>query len=365
MLIALAMSCKQRVSTDDAHPLLVYDDGSGATLVSEAKEWPAKRATIIAGMEGAMGKLPDRNAAEPFDLRFHDSLVTDLYTRYGITFSAAKGEPVPAYLYVPREMKQGEKIAAMLALHPTGDAGKKITDGGGKLGRAYAKELAERGYVVIAPDYPSFGDLQHHDFSADRYSSGTMQGIFNHMRCVDLLQSLEYVDRERIGVIGHSLGGHNAMFVGAFDPRLKVVVSSCGWTLMDYYDIGEAAIARYGGRLGPWAQDRYMPLLRDKYQLNGELFPFDFDGVIAAIAPRHFVSVSPLNDSNFDVEGVRKGIESARVVYDLLNASDKLQVWYPDAAHDFPAEYRLKAYRVIDEILNHSPIYDEIRNENG
>src|SRR5690606_15943086 len=105
-------------------------------------------------------------------------------------------------------------------------------------------------------------------------------------------------------VIGHSLGGHNALFVGAFDERLKVVVSSCGWTLMDHYDIGEQASAQYGGRLGPWAQDRYMPLLRDKFQLDGERFPFDFDEVIAALAPRHFLSVSPVNDSNFDVEGV-------------------------------------------------------------
>ena len=54
-----------------------------------------------------------------------------------------------------------------------------------------------------------------------------MKGIFNHMRCVDLLQAREDVDHERIGVLGHSLGGHNAIFLGAFDIRLKVIVSSC------------------------------------------------------------------------------------------------------------------------------------------
>ena len=43
-----------------------------------------------------------------------------------------------------------------------------------------------------------------------------MKGIFNHMRCVDLLQSREEVDPARIGVIGHSLGGHNSMFVAAY-----------------------------------------------------------------------------------------------------------------------------------------------------
>lgn len=359
------LSCQGKNTTASTEDTTAGDNNRNTALVTTASDWPARRASIIDGMEEAMGTLPAWDATLAPTIRKTDSLTTDVYTRYTITFDAAEGEPVPAYLYVPRERKPGQKVAAMLALHPTGNLGKKLTDGQGKPHRAYAKELAERGYVVIAPDYPSFGDLADHDFTTDRYASGTMQAIFNHMRCVDLLQSLDYVDDQRIGVIGHSLGGHNALFVGAFDERLKVVVSSCGWTLMDHYDIGEQASARYGGRLGPWAQDRYMPLLRDKFQLDGERFPFDFDEVIAALAPRHFLSVSPVNDSNFDVEGVRKGIASASAVYKILDAEGNLTVWYPDAAHDFPPEFRLRAYRFIDTVLKHAPVYDEIRNKNG
>jgi pimeloyl-ACP methyl ester carboxylesterase len=179
------------------------------------------------------------------------------------------------------------------------------------------------------------------------------------MRCVDLLQAREDVAPDRIGVIGHSLGGHNAMFVGAFDTRLKVIVSSCGWTLMDYYDIGEGAAKKYGGRLGPWAQDLYMPLLYDQYNLDAERIPFDFDEVIAALAPRAFFSNSPLNDSNFDEKGVRKGIAAASEVYRFLEAEDNLQVRYPQAEHDFPPEVRLQAYRFIDKILGHTPSHTE------
>jgi predicted dienelactone hydrolase len=175
------------------------------------------------------------------------------------------------------------------------------------------------------------------------------------MRCVDLLQAREDVDPERIGVIGHSLGGHNAMFVGAFDPRLKVMVSSCGWTLMDYYDVGEEAAEKYGGRLGPWAQERYMPLLREQYHLEAERIPFDFDEVIAILAPRAFFSNSPLNDSNFDVGGVREGIAAASEVYRFLGAEDHLQARFPEAEHDFPPEVRQEAYRFIDNILKHTP----------
>ncbi|MEX1137015.1 MAG: alpha/beta fold hydrolase, partial [Balneolales bacterium] len=300
-------------------------------------EWEKKRFQIIEGMEQAMGKLPDRTDLPPLDVQIIDTLEADTYNRMTISFAVAENERVPAFLYIPFRKRISEKLPAMLVLHGTGAPGKKLVDGSSPLAnRAHAKELAERGYVVIAPDYPSMGDLKDYDFENDRYGSGTMKGIFNHMRSVDLLQDREEVDPERIGVIGHSLGGHNAMFAGAFDTRLKVIVSSCGWTLMGHYRVSTG--------LGPWAQNLYMPMLRDKYDLDAEKIPFDFHEVIAALAPRSFFSNSPLHDSNFEVKGVRKGIAAASEVYDFLEANDNLQVRYPDAEHDFPTEVRLEAY---------------------
>lgn len=336
--------------------LLKISDHSGERPIKNKKEWQQRREKILLGMQEAMGRLPDRSGFSPITMEVKDTLKQKHYSRFTIHVTAAENEIVPAYLYLPTDARRNEKRAAMLVLHGTGDPGKELVDGKSDLAnRAHAKELAERGYVVIAPDYPSMGELKDYDFDRDRYESGTMKAIFNHIRCVDLLQTLPNVDPDRIGVIGHSLGGHNAMFVGALDQRLKVVVSSCGWTLMDYYNIGEEGSRRYGGRLGPWAQDRYMPLLREKFNLDGSLIPFDFDEVIAAIAPRPFFSNSPLNDANFDVEGVKKGVASAKKVYALLGAEENLRVYYPDAGHDFPTDVRLKAYRFIDEVLRHKP----------
>lgn len=334
-----------------------FDDQGGVKRVRSVKDWEIKRKQILLGMQEAMGELPDRQDDQEFNVVITDSVRRDDHTRLTIHFLAAENEWVYAYLYVPSGANSGQKFPAMLALHGTGLPGKMYVDGEtSKPNRAYAKELAQRGYVVIAPDYPSMGDAKDHDFDQDRYVSGTMKGIFNHIRCVDLLQSLDCVDTARIGVIGHSLGGHNAIFAGAFDNRLKVVVSSCGWTLMDNYDIGEIALTQYGGRLGPWAQDRYMPLLRTKFGLDPEKIPFDFDGVIAAIAPRAFFSSSPVHDANFDVDGVRKGIAEVKRVYRFLNVGDHLRVIYPDAEHDFPAEAREEAYAFIDQILKKQPV---------
>jgi acetyl esterase/lipase len=326
--------------------------------ITKKNQWNQKRQDILGRLELVMGKLPPVANLPLPAIQYLDTLKENTYTRYKIQFAPAPNEVVHAFLYRPNPRPGMGKRPAMLALHPTGMPGKLITDGQGtqadpiqRKNRSYGKELAERGFVVIAPDYPSFGDAKDHDFAADRYESGTMKAIFDNIRCIDLLQSLDDVDPESIGVIGHSLGGHNAMFTAAFDQRLKVVVSSCGWTMLDYYDLGVEASKPYGGRLGPFAQDRYMPLFRTKFGLNPELIPFDFDEIIAAIAPRGFFSSSPLADTNFDYKGVIKGIESAASVYKFLNAENRLVVKYPNSTHDFPYPVRQEAYQFIDSIL--------------
>ena len=168
----------------------------------------------------------------PLDVKIEDQQELPGYTRIKLSFVSEKiGERVdrvPAYLLIPHRASN-ERLPAILALHQTTPRGKaEVVLDGGPPNLQYGRELADRGYVVLAPDYPSFGDYSF-DFAASGYASGTMKGIFNHMRCVDFLASRPEVDTERIGVIGHSLGGHNSLFTAVFDDRLKVVVSSCGF----------------------------------------------------------------------------------------------------------------------------------------
>lgn len=333
--------------------LLWYIDSKGKRKkVKTGRDWEMKRMQILTGMQEAMGPLPSFVGLPNMDIKIFEEVKEQNYTRQNIVFTVAPNEMVSAYLYTPDKKIKQEKLPAILALHSTGRLGKKIVDGQSSVpNRAYAKELASRGYVVIAPDYPGFGDVANYNFENDRYISGTMKGIFDNMRCVDLLQSMPDVDPDRIGVIGHSLGGHNALFTAAFDKRLKVVVASCGWTLFDYYNPGENRTVKAKDVLAPWAQDLYMPRLREKYLLDNKNFPFDFDEVIATIAPRPFFSNSPLHDTNFNVEGVKKGMKNASAVYNFLGAKKSPEGHYPDSGHDFPPDIRTEAYQFIDRIL--------------
>lgn len=328
--------------------LLNYADHTGQQRpVATAQDWAVRRGQILHGMQEAMGKLPDRSSLPQLDVQVRSEVECCGVRRQTLTFASGDGDRVAAYLFLP-VATAATKLPAVLALHQTATEGKDNAVGSGSDRRmTYGTELAERGYVVLAPDYPSFGESQNYDFQADRYISGTMKGIWNHMRAVDLLAARDEIDPARIGVIGHSLGGHNAMFVGCFDERLKVIVSSCGWTPFHDY---------YGGKIAGWTSDRYMPRLRDAYGLDPDRVPFDFYEVVAALAPRAFFSNSPVGDENFAVAGVKKAESAAADIFKLLGAPNNLQVRYPECGHSFPPEVRREAYQFIDRVLQHKPV---------
>jgi dienelactone hydrolase len=320
--------------------LLVYADDAGAERPVEGPaDWPRRREQSLARMQLVMGPLPGPDRKVPLDVQEIETEELPRVRRIKITYAPERGDRVPAYLVIPKGLDG--RAPAMVCLHGTGSPRGKTAGVGGSNGAPYALELAERGYVTIAPDYVLLGDNMT-DPAGLGYVSGTMKGIWNHMRAVDLLQSLPEVDGERIGSIGLSLGGHNTLFLAAFDARIRVAVTSCGFdSFFDYY----------GGKLDGWCQDRYMPRIATVYDKDPAKLPFDFPEVLAAIAPRPLFVHAPLSDGNFRVASVRQCIDAVRPVYRLLGAADQLVALHPEGEHGFPAEWREAAYRFIDAAL--------------
>jgi dienelactone hydrolase len=325
----------------DKSKLLVWKDASGkAHVVKSREDWAKRRRHILDGMQEIMGPFPSDKEKVPIDVKYTMEVKTAKYTRKKLTFAVEKGDRVPAWLLIPVGLKA--KAPAVLCLHQTIGIGKDEPAGLGKSEELrYAHHLAERGYVTIAPDYPSFGEYPF-DFTKSKFASGSMKAIWNNLRAVDLLVSLPEVDPQRLGVIGHSLGGHNAMFTAVFDTRLKAIVSNCGFTSFPRY---------YGGNLKGWTSARYMPRIATIHKNKPERMPFDFPEVVAALAPRAFLASSPLHDGNFEVSGVKDCIAAARPVYELLGVKDQLQANYPDCGHTFPPEVRKVAYTFLDRWL--------------
>ncbi|MFO7973805.1 MAG: alpha/beta fold hydrolase [Candidatus Hydrogenedentota bacterium] len=319
------------------------DASSERHPVETPGDWDIRRRHIRANFEKVAGPLPSRENLPPLAIQIEEEKDFPAYIRKKITFAVESWDRLPAYLLIPKNV-QG-KAPAVLCLHPTYEFGKDVVVGiSGKPHRQYAEELAEQGFVTIAPDYPGFGDYQNARKRAydHGYTSMTMKGIWNHMRCVDLLQSLPEVDPERIGCIGHSLGGHNTLFVGLFDERIKVMVTSCGFTLFAKYK---------GGDLTGWTHDGYMPTIASEFDKHPAKMPFDFPGILGALAPRTVFINAPVKDDNFDVSGVRDCVEAALPIFRLYGAEERLMAAYPDAEHDFPDRERLQAYACMRGVL--------------
>ncbi len=338
---ATAQTTVQRLPRDE---LLLFRDTSGSVAeVTTVEQWQHRRAAIIGGMQQVMGRLPSVERRSDLHVVVQEEVDCGSYVRRRITYQSEPGSHVPAYLLIPKSLLQGDRTApAILCLHPTDNVlGHKVVVGlGGRANRQYAQELAERGYVTLAPAYPLLASYQP-DLVALGYPSGTLKAVWDNVRGVDLLLSLPYVRADAVGAIGHSLGGHNAVFTAVFDKRIRVIVTSCGLdSFLDYKN----------GDITGWTSSRYMPRLLD-YQDRLQEIPFDFHELIAALAPRHCLISAPLNDDNFQWDSVRRIGQAAEQVYALYNAAPRLRIVHPRCDHDFPLEVREEAYQLFDRVL--------------
>lgn len=320
---------------------VLQPDGS-LRRAETAEAWQPRRNHILGGFHAVIGPLTQAGSAGPLDVQTLSEEDKGAYTLRKVSYLSGPEDRVTAWLLLPKGLSG--KASAVLCLHQTIDIGKDEPAGLGENGELdYARELAERGYVTLAPDYPTFGENQNQPETYTLgYDSITAKGIWNHMRAVDVLQSLPEVDPGRIGCIGHSLGGHNTLFLAALDTRIKAAVSSCGFDTFPTY---------YNGDLRGWAQYRYMPRIETLYELKPARMPFDFDGILAAIAPRGVFVSAPTRDANFNLAGTQSAISRAREVFSLHGVDDKLVAIHPDAEHSFPAESREAAYAALDTWL--------------
>lgn len=321
--------------------------------VKTAEDWRVRRQHILKRFQLVMGKLPDAGRKCPIEPQVVEQVELEKVTRKKILYTVETGDRASAFLLLPKG--QRGRAPAMLCLHQTVTWGKDDVVGVNAKypDQRYALELAERGYVTLAPDAPGHGERRTCNPSALGYDSHAMKGIWDHMRAVDLLQSLAEVDPERIGVIGHSMGGCEAIFVAMFDPRIEVVVQSCGYG-------SHSAYAKTWGDLSRWssfgtAGALTTPRISSVYHNDPAQMPFDFPELIAALAPRPFFSNSPLHDEIFEKSGTDDCIKAARPVYELFQAADKLAVVNSDCGHGFPETVRKRAYEFLEQSLQRKP----------
>ena len=257
-------------------------------------------------------------------------------------------EGIPTFILKP---KNEINRPGILCLHQTTvDETHGAGEAAGIVGNphyAYALELARQGFVTIAPDYPFFGSYQISEqeiYEKQGYKSVTMKGIVNHMAAIDILESLVEVDSNRIGCIGHSLGGTNALLSTFFDQRIKATVISAGFTTFERY-----AATSPSGNLSRWAlRKKYMPFVESQFDKDPSKMPFNFPELLSSLYPVPLFMSTPKRDEIFDYEGAMTCVEAVQEVY---GNSTALEIYAPDVEHDFPNDIRSKAYLFLKHHL--------------
>jgi len=187
--------------------------------------------------------------------------------------------------------------------------------------------LAQQGYAVLAFDQSGFGERMDETRTFyDRYPHWSRMGrmVEDVQKAVDALQQEPQVDPDRIVVLGYSMGGMVGLHAAALDPRIKGLVAISGFTPMrtDTVDTGTGGIARYSHERG------LIPRLG--FFIGAEArIPYDYDELMAAIAPRPVMIIAPKFDRDANAKDVHTAVERARDVYALYDAESSLTLYEP------------------------------------
>jgi dienelactone hydrolase len=278
------------------------------------------------------------------------------YTRTLVTYMVEPDERTPAWLLSPKGRAPRGGWPALLAIHQHAgqyDLGKSEPASiAGDPMYSYGRDLCRRGYVVLCPDLLCFEErrppkevpqgrnvlddagYERFEFTKRILMGSCLQTKYLHdLSCaLDLLTSLPDVNRSRIGVIGHSLGGQESLWLAWYDARVSAAVSSCGFGLL-------------------------RTLVRDRINHNFAAYVpailevCDMDALVADLAPRAFLLTAGEMDPLFPVDGVRSVVEHAQRVYIQKGVPERFQAILFPAGHSFPDEIKVQAYAFLDRWL--------------
>ena len=313
--------------------VLAGDDGVPEKAVLQARIRGIRR-----DLTRAMGRLPER---VPLDAEILDSEDAGSYTRHHILYDTEKWMSVPAYLLVPHSrQRSGRSGPAILAQHGHGPGKAEVCGlaGGDEAGPAnvYAHELAERGYVVLAPDLRTFGERTDWNppniYSCDHaYMYTSLLGhellaldLWDLARGLDLLAEHPLVDPKRLGMVGLSQGGTCTLFLAAWDRRVRAAVVS------GYMNRWERCAAVGWNMCGSQV-------------LSGMGRAFDHVDLGALVAPRALLVETGTGDNIFPVDAARTAMEQLGRVYAGLGRPERLEHdvfegghrWHGEVAYPF------------------------------
>ncbi|MBX3178995.1 MAG: dienelactone hydrolase family protein [Candidatus Hydrogenedentes bacterium] len=291
------------------------------TALKDAAEWSRARKEILEAVKDVIGQ----RASNTTDLQLNVVDEDDFpnYVRKRVNYFVDEWTRISAWLFVPNER---EEMPAVLCCHQECRQGKNEPaglEGNGRM--AFATHYAERGYITLAPDCITAGErvssrLQAWDpslFYADHPQVSLLGKMLDdHARALDVLERERLVDPARIGVIGHGIGGTNALLLAALDGRVQCCVASCGFT-------------RFSTDSGVDRWFKFLPGLKSAAE-SGE-YPFDWEHVLALAAPSAVLAITAIGGSGqANPESCAEAVAQVERLYKFVGAPRAIEHFMHD-----------------------------------
>lgn len=267
-------------------------------------------------------------------------------------FSSEPENLISAYLLVPKQLPKSLS-PAVICQHGHG-CGKddvvgiarspKAQDFIDEMNLTYAHKLAERGYVVLAPDAAGFGERESRVWEVGEIIRDTCflnsmsaliigkthigKRVWDIVRCVDFLQTQPFVDPGRIGLLGISGGGTITLFSAALEKRIKLAVVS------GYFNTFYDSLFTVSG-----CTCNFVP---------GIMRMCDIADIAGLVAPRRLVIQSGEQDTLFPIDGAVSAFAELARIYDMLGKRDRLYHDIHPGGHAFADD---KPFEWIDRFL--------------
>ena len=284
------------------------------------EEWTARAAELRQHILVSTGlwPLPERT---PLNARIFGRIEREGYTVEKVYFESMPGFFVTGNLYRPQG-KSGP-FPGIACPHGHWSTGRlENTEIGSIPGRCI--HFARQGYVVFSYDMVGYNDSQQVDH---RYGGDPRQNLWgislmglqlwNSIRVVDFLTSLEEVDPERLGCTGASGGGTQTFMLTAVDERIQVAAP-----------VNMISAHFQGGCL-----------CENSPNLRVDTFNVEIG---ALMAPRPLLLVSCTGDWTKNTPQVE--FPAIQSIYRLFGAEDKVQWVQMEVGHNYNRDSREAVY---------------------
>ncbi|MCS7065056.1 MAG: alpha/beta fold hydrolase [Fimbriimonadales bacterium] len=158
---------------------------------------------------------------------------TPLYICYKVVYRSARDQRVPAFLVLPKNRQEGQKLPCVILMHGLG--------GDKSMLKMLWPLLLNAGYALFAIDAQYHGERKPKDplpfFGVYPYYSrdALIQTVIDLRRAVDYLETRPEIDPKRIGYIGASMGGMLGAIFAGVDERVQapvLLVAGGNWKII-------------------------------------------------------------------------------------------------------------------------------------